>query len=117
MELAQLDFQQLRVKHIFFKSKVRTVLYGGGYDSAFFTHENPVSAWFSTVGNVKYYTEPELRQLFQLHRNFNNLANQLINKYQQDQIEQSHAGLNELNEMSDTFLSTLSDFEKRYCQL
>lgn len=36
MNLAQIDFQQLRIKHILYKSKVRSVLYGGDYDEAFF---------------------------------------------------------------------------------
>lgn len=116
MELARLDFQQLRVKHIFFKSKVRTVLYGGGYDQSFFTHNNPVTLWFSAASSAKYQAEPEMQQLYKLHRSFVQLANNLVSKYQDGQIEQSHSGMTELNEMSEHFLSVLSDLEKRYLQ-
>ncbi|AMM49957.1 hypothetical protein TH61_00485 [Rufibacter sp. DG15C] len=113
MELAKLDFQQLRVKHIFFKSKVRTAIYGGSYDSGFFQHGNPVTQWFNSTG-VSYLNEPEMQQLNRLHKSFSVLADALIKKYQSDQIDQAHEGLEELNEISEKFLSTLSALEERY---
>ncbi|TPE45308.1 histidine kinase [Pontibacter mangrovi] len=114
MELARLDFQQLRVKHIFCKSKVRTVLYGAGDDSSFFQSQNPVSLWFTSVGQVKYGKEPEMQHLHRLHRDFSVLSDELIKKYKSGQIEQAHAGLAELGEMSDKFLKIVSSLEMRY---
>ncbi len=43
MNQAQVDFQQLRIKHILFKSKVRSVLYGGSYDAEFFSPSGPLN--------------------------------------------------------------------------
>ncbi|GAB3834710.1 histidine kinase [Pontibacter rugosus] len=114
MELARLDFQQLRVKHIAHKSKVRAVLYGGGYSERYFQEDNPVSQWFSTVGSVKYSREAWFPQLYRLHRDFSVLAEELIKMYGSDLIEQAHEGLGELSAVSEIFLHTLSTIERQY---
>lgn len=114
MDLAKLDFQQLRVRHIAHKSKVRSVLYGGNYDHEYFEDENPVSQWFATIGWSKYGNEPWLGQLNRLHRDFSALANELINSYERDLIEQAHAGLADLSAASELFLRTLTKVEQHY---
>lgn len=113
MNLARIDFQQLRIKHIAHKSKVRSVLYGGSYDYGYFQND-PVSQWFSETGNVKYNGEPWLPQLHKLHSDFSALAEGLIQQYQNDLIEQAHNGLVDLNAISDMFLQELSAAEQAY---
>lgn len=113
MDLTQLDFQQLRVKHIAFKSKVRLVLYGGDYDHIIFTKENPVTKWFTSVGYTKYKNETETLQLAVIHKNFSSIAEKLINLYQEGDIDQAHNGMIELNEVSNSFLSLLDGFQSR----
>lgn len=114
MDFAKLDFQQLRVKHISFKSKVRLVLFGGSYDPGLFSDRNPVTEWFTGVGSKKYAREHEVRQLQALHDQILHLAQRLIRMYQQNAIDQAHTGLAELNELSDAFLLLLDSFQERF---
>lgn len=114
MDFAKLDFQQLRVRHISFKSKIRLVLFGGSYDPGLFSERNPVSEWFSGTGTQKYGREQEVRQLKLLHDQIMHLAQRLIRMYQQNAIDQAHTGMAELNELSDAFLLLLDSLQERF---
>lgn len=113
MDLARIDFQQLRVKHIFFKSKVRAVLFGSSYNAALFSDGNPVNSWFDTVGKASYLNEPELQKLIGLHQDFKKLALELFSHYESGRIEQAHAGMAAVNELSDNFLHVLTQLKTR----
>ncbi|WP_276496434.1 histidine kinase [Pontibacter litorisediminis] len=113
MEIAQIDFQQLRIKHILYKSKVRSFLYGGAFDAAFFSSSGPIDLWFTTVGMVRYESEPEIASLVRLHRELNALALELYNLYRHGQIDQAHDGLKTLEKKSDQFIEILSHLDKR----
>jgi hypothetical protein len=113
MDLARIEFQQLRIKHIFFKSKVRSILFGANYDNSFFENENPVDIWFNTIGKVNYVYDPIMQELIREHKYFKNMALQLTHLYKSGKIEQAHAGLSEINSISEKFLSLLDDLESR----
>lgn len=113
MEAAQVDFQQLRIKHILYKSKVRSVVYGGTFEESFFSPAGPVEQWFQTVGLVRYGQFPEMRGLVQLHQQLNNLALQLIALYRSGQIDQAHSDLKRIEQQSEQFLAALSDLEHK----
>ncbi|WP_370627286.1 histidine kinase [Pontibacter sp. HSC-14F20] len=113
MNSAQVDFQQIRIKHILFKSKVRSVLYGGAFDSVFFSDAGPISHWFSQVGKVKYGNEPELYSLQKTHGDLLANANQLFSLYRKGNIDQAHAGMKDIEKLSDRFQELLSQMEKR----
>jgi hypothetical protein len=113
MEAAQVDFQQLRIKHILFKSKVRSVLYGGSFDKAFFSPAGPVGLWFNTVGLKNYAHHPEMRHLFQIHQDLNTASLQVIGNYQQGQTELAHAGLQDIENISGQFLDILSRLDQK----
>ncbi|MFT2009295.1 histidine kinase [Pontibacter sp. 13R65] len=113
MELAKIDFQQLRVKHIFFKTKVRALLYGGTFDENFFSPKGLVSSWFDSVGSVRYAKEPEIRELAKIHHNLNIAATALVRQYNNGQIDQAHEGLKGIDLLSDQFLTLLTQVEQR----
>lgn len=113
MEIAQVDFQQLRIKHILYKSKVRSVLYGGVFDEAFFAASGPVSYWFNTIGLVRYGHQAGMRELYQLHQQLNFTALQLIGMYQRGQIDQAHHDMKIIDEQSEQFLAALSRLEQK----
>ncbi|RIJ34067.1 histidine kinase [Pontibacter oryzae] len=114
MNQAQVDFQQLRIKHILFKSKVRSVLYGGNMDHAFFSTSGPIEVWFSTIGLSYYYNEPGIKTLHRMHLALNAIALQLFNLYSSGRIDQAHEGLRKLEDNSEDFLSTLHSLEDKY---
>jgi hypothetical protein len=113
MNSAQIDFQQIRIKHILFKSKVRSVLYGGVFDSTFFSDNGPISQWFQQVGNVKYAQEPELYSLQKTHNELLSNAKSLFNLYRNGSIDQAHLGMKDIEKLSDRFQELLNQIEKR----
>ncbi len=113
MNQSQIDFQQLRIKHILYKTKVRSVLYGGTYDEVFFSHVGPISLWFRTVGNERYSNEPELNELTRLHNELGRQADVIFTLYKSGQIDQAHEGLRTIDKKSEQFLAILSQLEGR----
>lgn len=113
MNLAQVDFQQLRIKHILYKSKVRSMLYGGAFDEAFFSRMGPVGIWFSTVGTVRYSNEREMGELAKVHRELDFAALELYKIYKGGKIDEAHDGFRNIERQSDLFLSLLAKLEER----
>lgn len=112
MNPVQLDIQQLRIKHILFKSKLRSVLYGGNYDDSFFSEKGPVEQWFATVGRQKYNGIVQIRELYRLHQELNMQARALISLYQINKIDEAHDGLRSIDQLSGRFLSLLEQVEQ-----
>ncbi|GAA4306176.1 histidine kinase [Nibribacter koreensis] len=110
MNQAQIDFQQLRIKHILFKSKVRSVLYGGTVDEVFFSSSGPIPVWFSTVGK-KYSHKPEMLELKQTYQSLEATARSLFGLYANGKMEQAQNGLSEIEALSDRFLSLIARLE------
>lgn len=113
MNAAQVDIQQLRIKHILFKSKVRSILYGGLYDDAFLSDRGPINEWFRTTGVNKYGNSPELEELTRSHKLISVFVTGLLGMYQRGEIDQAHEGLRTLESKSEEFLKTLSQLEGR----
>lgn len=112
MNPVQLDIQQLRIKHILFKSKLRSVLYGGTYDETIFSEQGPVGQWFTTTGLPKYSTVGQMQQVYSLHLELNVLAKKLISLYRSNKIEEAHDGLRAVDILSEKFLELLSQLEE-----
>lgn len=113
MEISQIDFQQLRIKHILYKSKVRSMLYGGAFDAAFFSATGPVNTWFETVGKLRYAHIPEVARLSKLHQELDIATLALQRLYSSGNIDQAHDGFREIESKSDEFLQILSALDKK----
>ncbi|GAB3197715.1 hypothetical protein ABID22_000777 [Pontibacter aydingkolensis] len=113
MDISQIDFQQLRVKHIYFKTKVRALLYGVGFDEQFFSDKSPLSVWFDTTGKQRYAGSPEIIQLARLHQELIFSARALHRQYSNGEIEQAHEAFKSINQQSERFLSILDQMEQR----
>jgi hypothetical protein len=113
MNAAQLDFQQLRIKHILYKSKVRSALYGGTFDADFFSQSGPLNCWFNSTGLVKYGNEPEMLELARLNQDLNKTATDLYELYNDGNIDQAHDGLKIVERKSEHFLNLLSQLESK----
>ena len=111
MNGAQIDLQQLRIKHILYKSKVRSVLYGGTFDETFFSHTGPVSYWFNTTGIPKYSHVPEMHELSKLNQDLNKTALELIKLYNGGKIDMAHDGLKTIERKSEHFLNLIARLE------
>ena len=113
MNAAQVDLQQLRIKHILYKSKVRSILYGGTFDETFFSHTGPVSFWINSTGLARYGHEPEMKSLATLNSDLNGIALELIRLYQSGSIDVAHDGLKKIEKKSEEFLTLLSALETK----
>ncbi|GAB3532629.1 hypothetical protein GCM10027443_16690 [Pontibacter brevis] len=113
MNLAQVDFQQLRIKHILYKSKVRSMLYGGAFDEAFFSRSGPIAVWFATIGLVRYINEAEMGELAKVHQELENITLSLYKLYRDGKIDEAHDGLKNVEKQSERFLALLLVLENR----
>lgn len=113
MNLAQIDIQQLRIKHLLYKSKVRALLYGRAFDDAFFSRSGPVGTWFGAVGKVRYANEPETGQLANVHQEMDFTTRKIYKLYSGGKIDEAHEELRSIEKLSDRFLSLLSKLEDR----
>jgi len=113
MNAAQVDLQQLRIKHILYKAKVRSAVYGGSYDAPFFSRSGPVDTWFSSIGLLKYNQEPEMKELNGLQKEINSFVNHLTELYKNGKIDEAYDGLSIIEEKSVHFLSLVTLLEKR----
>lgn len=113
MEVSQIDFQQLRIKHILYKSKVRSMLYGGPFDPSFFSPSGPVGNWFETVGKVRYADAPEITELSRLNYELNIATLSLHKLYSNGNIDQAHDGFKIIETKSDRFLELISQLDRR----
>ncbi|WP_207433481.1 histidine kinase [Sabulibacter ruber] len=113
MNAVQSDFQQLRIKLILFKSKVRSAVYGGNPDLEFFSSSGPVNQWFQTVGATQYASAPEFTAMSRLYKELVATASQLINLYRSGKIEEAHDGLRDVEKLSEQLNKHLSALEEK----
>ena len=111
MNQATIDFQQLRIKHILFKSKVRSVLYGGNIDADFFSATGPISIWFNQIGLSKYRNVTGMKELMQLQQELTSMANTLFGLYKSGKIDEAHRGLADIEKLSERFTNLISTLE------
>lgn len=113
MNAAQSDLQQLRIKLILFKSKVRSAVYGGTPDEEFLSSSGPVSQWFRTIGAVRYSYLPEFTTMSRVYKELVITATQLINFYRSGKIEEAHEGLRDIENLSEKLTGLISTLEVR----
>ena len=114
MNAAQTDLQQLRIKHILYKSKVRAALYGGTIDPIFFSANGQVNQWLDQVGLVKFRQEPEIRELILIQTELNATVKYLTELYKSGKIDQAHDGLSKIESQSEKFIKLVSQLESRF---
>jgi hypothetical protein len=99
MDITTLDFQQARIKQVLFKSRLRSVLYGVREpDAALFSlSDNPLGQWLHTVVKPKYGAYPEVREIERAIQGMLDAGQKLVKQYQRGQIEESRAGLDQVD--------------------
>ena len=115
-ELKQ-DFESARIKHIHFKSKLRSFLFGNG------GAEGPVrdpeqcgmGVWIADRlrGKGAYARVPEARQLDQLHQRIHHEANRLMDMHQAGQVEEAIEGFMPLQAIADEMVTLLGTLEAK----
>jgi two-component system CheB/CheR fusion protein len=91
IDWAKLDFEHARAKHLLFKARLRSLLYGIATDEApVVSHlECTVGKWIYSRGLTTYSHIPEMHQLEQWHKDLHVEAKRLVTLYKEGQVEKA----------------------------
>jgi PAS domain S-box-containing protein len=111
-----LDFEQAKAKHLLFKSKLRSILYG-----AKLTDEAPVLSQFEcTVGKwiynhaLKAYGHiPEMQELEKVHADIHISARELVSLHKDGKEEEARKGLIDMEKIADHIVGLLAIVEHK----
>lgn len=113
-ELKQ-EFEAARIKHLLFKSKLRSYLYGSGTAEAPIRdpHVCALGQWIDRVALPQFGHLPEMRELDDQHQQMHHVANRLMDLYQAGQRDAAVAGLVEVNRRAEEMTSLLDTLEAK----
>ncbi|GGB77749.1 PAS domain S-box protein [Dyadobacter sediminis] len=115
MNVIELDFERARARHILFKTRLRSILYGAEID------EQPVTShldcslgqWIYNHALHAYGHLPEMQELERVHLQIHETANVLINLYKNGLAEEAREGLPEMELVAEKLASLLSIVENK----
>lgn len=113
-ELKQ-EFELAITKHVLFKSKVRSYLYGSGIDlePIFDLQKCQFGKWIAETGLSRFSHIPEMQQLDQVHRDIHKQAITLVQLKQAGKTEEALAGMDKLNTIADKLISLLTIIQEK----
>lgn len=115
-ELKQ-DFESARIKHVHFKSKLRSYLFGNGGETGPLRDPEQcgLGRWIATRlrGQGAYAYLPEARQFDQKHILIHKEANRLMGLYDVGQSEQVSADFSQFQQLADEMVVLLQTMEAK----
>lgn len=110
------EFEQGRIKHLLFKSKLRAILLGASIDESpvLSEHECPFGQWMQTFLLKACANFPELREMEQLHTDMHREARLVVKLYHAGN-ENTTAGLARIEKLADKIMILLDQLEAK-CQ-
>ncbi|WP_426492875.1 CZB domain-containing protein [Hymenobacter sp. 102] len=113
-ELKQ-EFDAARIKHLLFKSKLRSFLYGSNTAEAPIRDPQQCSLghWISQYLLSRYGFLPESQQLDEVHNRIHLEANRLMDVAQRGQRDEAIDGLAEINRLADQITQLLRTLEEK----
>ncbi|RYD78872.1 MAG: hypothetical protein EOP53_10500 [Sphingobacteriales bacterium] len=111
----KLDFDQARIKHMLFKSKLRSILYGSKTDEQPILDERvcAVGKWLYGHALVKYSHIPEMQQLEKVHANIHAAARELLDLYHSGKEAEAREGLYKVNDIAAELVGLLDIIEAK----
>lgn len=108
------EFEQGRIKHLLFKSKLRAILLGADIDESpvLSEHECPFGQWMQAFLLKKFSNYPELKELEQVHTDMHREARMVVKQYHAGK-ENNSEGLALIERMSDRVVELLDALEAR----
>ena len=111
------DFESAHIKHVHFKSKLRSFLFGnGGSEGPLRDPEQcGLGLWIADRmrGTGPYGHLPEARRFDQLHILIHNEANRLMDLYNTGQVEKAMAGFLPLQGIAEEMVALLKTIEAK----
>lgn len=108
-------FESAKIKHIVFKSKVKSYLYGTGTSLEPILNHRLCSfgQWIYDIGLNQFNHLPEMHQLEKVHREIHEHAAYLVNLKNIDRTEDALAGLQKLETLADKIVFLLQQIQGR----
>lgn len=109
------EFDAARLKHILFKARLRSFLYGAGGDEGPVRDPDECSLghWIRDVALARFGRYPEAQQLDDAHRRVHATANRLMDLHAAGQADEALRGLRAANPLTDEVLSLLNTLEHK----
>ena len=115
-ELKQ-DFEAARIRHVHFKSRLRSFLFGNGGDENVLRNPELCSLgeWIASRlrGSGPYAHLPEARRFDQEHVRMHREASRLIDLYQAGRADEALTGFGPLQVLADEMVALLQTMEAR----
>ncbi len=115
MNSLELDFEQARARHLLFKTRLRSILYGAEIDETpVVSHEAcAVGKWIYEFALKQYDHIPEIHELEKVHAEVHKIARNLIVQYRAGNIEEARAGLSTMEITSGNLFTLLALLEMK----
>jgi hypothetical protein len=115
MDTITLDFEQAKAKHLLFKSKLRSILYGVSIDETpVLSHtECTVGQWIYDHALQAYGHIPEMIALEKTHTAIHSTARQLVEWYKEGKVEAARSGLGNMEKIADELVRLLEAVEAK----
>jgi hypothetical protein len=109
------EFEQGRIKHLLFKSKLRAILLGAKIDESpvLSEHECPFGQWMQGFLLRTYAGSVELGHLERLHTDMHRVARRLVKLHHAGAEDAAMKGLPEVEEMADKLVELLDRLEAK----
>ncbi|AYA35609.1 hypothetical protein D3Y59_00195 [Hymenobacter oligotrophus] len=109
------EIDAARLKHILFKAKLRSYLYGSGIDEAPVRDPDvcALGQWIANVALQQFGDMPEAQKLDRVHRQLHQAANKLMDLHQAGHAEQAQRGLSGINPLTDEVLELINTLERK----
>lgn len=114
MESISLDFQQAKLKHLQFKSRLRSILYGEipeDENPVLSQFECPVGKWIYGHAMADYGGIPEVHELEKVHAELHTVARELVQLYKSGKVDESRRGMDKIESIADDLVSLLVKVE------
>lgn len=108
-------FESAKIKHIVFKSKVKSYLYGSDtpLEPILNYRQCSFGEWIYEVGLTRFSHLPEMHQLEKVHRDIHDHAINLVNLKQGNQTEIALAGLPQLEVLANNIVKLLQQIQEK----
>lgn len=115
MDNILLDFEQAKAKHLLFKSRLRSILYGMEINELpVLSHfECGVGKWIYNHALTEYGHIAEIHELEKVHADLHAVARDLVAMYKTGKVEEARSGLSKAEAIADKLVALLSVVEKK----
>lgn len=109
----KLDFNQAKARHLLFKARLRSIVYGAEIDEAPVTShfECTLGKWIYNHALREYGHIPEMIDLEKVHAQIHTKARELMGLYKNGKIEEARKGLENMEKVADSLIGLLTNIE------